>query len=121
MDTMGSISKAEQMMGGAEEYLWGIGEGSFTKTMGKMAVEQSGRGVEYRVLSPLPPARMQSLENRTLYDIPVVMALTEKEAVICLRFTDGRMNYTGFSGKDLAFLNWGRDIFLYYWDKEKIA
>ena len=119
MDTMGNISKLEQIIGGAEEFLWGIGEGRFTETMGKTAIEQSGRGVEYRVLSPLPAGRMQNLENRTLSDIPVVMALTEKEAVICLRFTDGRMDYAGFSGKDPTFLSWAKDLFLFYWDRGK--
>jgi predicted transcriptional regulator len=118
MDTMGSISRVEQIIGGAEEYLWGIGEGRFTENMGKTAEEQSGIGVEYRVLSPLPPTRIQSLENRTLSDVPVVLILTEKEALICLRFADGRMDYAGFSGKDPVFLLWVRDLFLYYWDKE---
>lgn len=121
MDTMGSISKVEQIIGGAEEYVWGIGEGRFTETMGKTAMEQSGRGVEYRVLSPLPSGRMQSLENRTLSDIPLVMALTEKEAVVCLAFTDGRMDYAGFSGKDPMFLSWAKDLFLFYWDEGKRA
>ena len=117
MDTMGSISKVEQILGEAEEYIWGIGEGRFTENMGKITTKQSVGGVECRVLSPLPPAKERNLENRTLLDVPVVMALTEKEALVCLRFADRRMDYAGFLGNDTVFLSWVRDLFRYYWDR----
>jgi predicted transcriptional regulator len=47
------------------------------------------------------------------------MAITEKEAFLCFRFIEGRVDYAGFFGKDLAFLNWVKDLFLYYWNKGK--
>ncbi|HEV2225820.1 MAG TPA: hypothetical protein VGR56_03335 [Nitrososphaerales archaeon] len=118
-DTMESISATERMIGEAKEYVWGIGEGRFTETMGKTGAEQTSRGVEYRVLTPLPPARLRALESRTLSDIPALVALTEKEAVACFRLSDGRMDYAGFFGKDPVFLSWVKDLFLYYWDKGK--
>ena len=118
LDTMGSISRVEQIIGGAEEYLWGIGEGRFTENMGKITSELSVGGVECRVLSPLPSAKIQNLENRTLSDVPVVMVLTEKEALVSLRFADGRMDYAGFLGSDPVFLSWVRDLFLFYWNRE---
>ena len=31
------------------------------------------------------------------------------------------IRFHGFFGKDPAFLNWVRDLFLYYWDKGKRA
>jgi predicted transcriptional regulator len=118
LDTMGSISKSEKILGEAEEYIWGIGEGRFTENMGKITTEQSVGGVECRVMSPLPPAKARNLENRTFLDVPVVMVLTEKEALVCLRFVDGRMDYAGFLGDDPVFLSWVRDLFLFYWDRE---
>jgi hypothetical protein len=34
---------------------------------------------------------------------------------------DGRVDYAGFIGKDEIFLNWVKDLFLYYWGKGKRA
>jgi len=47
--------------------------------------------------------------------------LLKKEAAICFRLVEGRMDYAGFCGKDSIFLNWVKDLFLYYWDKGKRA
>jgi predicted transcriptional regulator len=58
---------------------------------------------------------------RALFDIPAIIALTEKEAAICFRLIGGKMDYAGFIGKDPIFLNWVKDLFLYYWDKGKRA
>jgi len=118
-DTMEGISKVEQVLREAEQYVWGLGEGRFTEAMSTIANEQIRKGVEYRILSPLPPAKLQNLENRTLSDIPAVFALTEKEAVICFRLVGGRADYAGLFGKDPIFLSWVKDLFLYYWDKGK--
>ena len=118
-DTMESINKTEQILREAEQYVWGVGEGRFTEAMGTIANEQTRKGVEYKILSPLPPGKLQSMENKTLSEIPAIFVLTEKEAVICFRLIGGKMDYAGFSGKDPVFLNWVKDLFLYHWDKGK--
>jgi len=118
-DTMEGIGKTEQVLREAERYVWGFGEGRFTEAMSTTANEQIRKGVEYRILSPLPPAKLQNLENRTLSELPAVFALTEKEAVICFRLIGGRADYAGLFGKDQIFLSWVKDLFLYYWDKGK--
>ncbi len=118
-DTMEGISKTEQVLREAEQYVWGFGEGRFTEAMSTIANEHIRRSVEYKILSPLPPAKLQNLENRTLSDIPAVLALTEKEAVICFRLIGGRVDYAGFFGKDPIFLSWVKDLFLYYWGRGK--
>ena len=59
----------------------------------------------------------QNVEIRGLSFIPAVIVLTEKEAGICFRFTEERMDYAGFYGNDEAFRGWVRDFFLYYWNK----
>jgi predicted transcriptional regulator len=64
---------------------------------------------------------VKNIEMRGLPEIPAIIAMTEKEAVLCLRLISGRMDYAGFYGKDPAFLNWAKDLFLYYWDKGKRA
>jgi predicted transcriptional regulator len=118
-DTMEGISKTEQVLREAQQYVWGFGEGRFTEAMNTIANEHVRKGLEYKILSPLPPAKLQNLENRTLTELPAVFALTEKEAVICFRLIGGRADYAGFFGKDPIFLSWVKDLFLYYWDKGK--
>lgn len=120
-DAMESISAAERMISEAKQYVWGIGEGRFTETMSRTGAEQVSRGVEYRVMTLLPPTKLQGIETRTLAEIPVLIALTEDEAMACFRLIDGKADYAGFFGKDPAFLNWVKDLFLYYWDKGKRA
>jgi predicted transcriptional regulator len=119
MGTMEGISKTEQILREAEQYVWGLGEGRFTEAMSTIPNERIRKGVEYRILSPLPAAKLQNLENRTLSDIPAVFSLTEKEAIICFHLVGGNMDYAGFSGKDRVFLGWVNVLFLYYWDKGK--
>lgn len=118
-DTMEGVSKVEQVLREAEQYVWGFGEGRFTEAMNTIADEQIRKGVDYKILSPLRPAKLQNFENRTLSDIPAVFALTEKEAVICFRLIGGRADYAGFFGKDPIFLSWVKDLFLHYWDRGK--
>ena len=117
MEALESISRAEKIMHGAEIFNWGIGEGKITESMGVTAQIQSAKGVKFRILSPFPPARQLNIENRTLSPTPVFMVLTEKEAMVCFRFNDGRMDYAGFIGKEERFLGWAEDLFLYYWNK----
>jgi predicted transcriptional regulator len=81
--------------------------------------KQIPKGLEYRILSPQQPVRLPNLENRTLSDSPVILAFTEKEAALCFRFLDGRVDYAGFIGSEPTFLNWVKDLFLYYWEKGK--
>ena len=114
-DNITAISKIEQIMRRAEKFHWGIGEAQITEAMGLIVTEQSGKGVKFRILSPFPPAMQHNIENETVSPTPVFMVLTEKEAAVCFRFKDGRMDYGGFYGEDKNFLGWARDLFLSYW------
>ena len=67
----------------------------------------------------LPRETPKNVEIRGLSDIPAVIALTEKRAGVCFRETRGRVDYVGFFGDDPVFLNWVKDLFLYYWDLAK--
>ena len=113
-----STNKSSQMIGEAQQYMWGVSPEPLPQSFDAIA-KQIPKGVEYKILSPQPPAKLPNLENRTLSDIPAIMALTEKEAGISFRFIGGRTDYAGFFGKDPGFLNWVKDLFLYYWDKGK--
>ena len=117
---MESTAKSSQMIGEAQQYMWGVSAEPLPQSF-EVLSKQIPKGVEYRFLSPQPPAKLLNLENRTLSEIPAMMALTEKEAGISFPFFGGRADYAGFYGKDPIFLNWVKDLFLYYWNKGKRA
>ena len=127
MDTIESLNKGERMFIEAEQYGWGLAEGNVPELMGAVMNERILKGVKLRFLIPESrlTANMSSHETaqnigvRGLSEIPAIIALTEKEAVICFPLVGGRIDYAGFYGKDKTFHNWVKDLFLYYWDKGK--
>src|SRR3990172_8214101 len=130
MDTVESINKGEQMFTEAEQYAWGIVEhGRGPELMIPVMTERISKGVKVKVLIPesllharaTPPVAPQNLEVRGISNIPAIIALTEKEAAICFPLVGGRMDYTGFTGKDPVFMNWVKDLFLHYWEKGKLS
>ncbi len=120
MGLIEATTKSSQMIGQAEKYMWGISIEQLNQPFNDIA-KQIAKGVEYKIISPQSPTKLPNLENRTLVDSPVILALTEKEAAICFRFVDGRVDYASFIGSDPTFLNWVKELFLYYWDKGKRA
>jgi predicted transcriptional regulator len=118
MGLIESTFKSSQLIGEAKRYMWGISPENLPQTFEDIS-KQIPKGIEYRILSPLPPKRLVNLENRTLSDAPAILALTEKEAALCFRFLDGRVDYAGFIGDDPTFLNWVKDLFMYYWNTTK--
>jgi len=113
-----STFKSSQLIGEAQHHMWAVSPEPLPQPFEEIA-KQIPKGVEYKILSPQLPAKFSNLENRTFSDCPAIFALTEKEAALCLRFLDGRVDYAGFIGSDPTFLNWVKDLFLYYWEKGK--
>ena len=115
-----STTKISKMIGDARQYMWGISPEPLLQTFGAISKEVP-EGCEYRVLSPQPPMKLSNLENRTLSNPPLIMALTEKQAAVCFRLIGGKVDYASFFGEDPAFQTWAKDLFLYFWDKTKPA
>lgn len=121
---MENINDAERMTREAEKYMWG---GGIEQPLNIRPTLQEGisRGVKYKFLFPkrfLPkeltiPGLAKVAEIRSFEDLPFNVVLTDKEAGISFQFSDGRVDYVSFVGKDPVFLNWVREIFLYYWEK----
>lgn len=120
MGMIESTTKSSTLIGEATQFMWGISPEPLPSSFDDVA-KQIPKGVEYRILSPQQPVRMPSLESRSLSDVPVIMAITEKEATLCFRFLDGRVDYACFSGNDPTFLNYVKELFLYCWDKAERA
>jgi hypothetical protein len=126
MDTIETMNRAVHLFSEAEKYAWAMGEKLF-EPLGPAITDQIAKGVEFRFMgceSRLPnfirvPGAAPHVELRTLTDVPITIVCTEKEALICLPLTEGRMDYAAFFGKDQMFVNWARELFLYYWDKGK--
>jgi predicted transcriptional regulator len=118
MGMVESTMKSSTLIGEAEKFMYAVSPEPVPQAFEEIS-KQIPKDAEYRILSPQPPAKMPNLENRTFSDPPAIMVVTEKEAAICFRFKGGRVDYAGFFGKDPAFLNWVKDLFLHYWDKGK--
>jgi predicted transcriptional regulator len=90
-------------------------------------VELVPKGVKCRSLflehllpkQPLAPEVARGIELRIVDSFPVSLLMTEKEAGVGFSQVGGRADYAGFLGKDPVFLNWVRDLFLYYWEQGK--
>jgi len=129
MDTIEGLNKGERLFMEAEHYAWAVVEGRVPELMDPIMNEKIRNGLNVRMLflerflppDAIPAATLPNLENRTLSDIPAVIALTEKGAAVCFHLVGGRADYAGFFGSDPLFLNWVKDLFLYYWDKGKRA
>jgi len=114
-----STSRSSRMITSAEEYMWGISLEPLQQGFEELA-KTIPEGVTYRFVSPMPPARLPNLENRTFTGAAVALALTEKEAGVGFRFLDGRMDYASFYGGDGIFMAWARDLFNHYWERGKL-
>lgn len=125
MDSMENVNLAGRMVREAGQYLWGGGPERPLESAGQTAYGRAPEGVKFKFLFPeqyLPDHAVladtpQNIEWRGLSDIPVTIVLTEKEAGICFPLVGGKADYAAFIGDDPAFLNWVRDLFLYYWER----
>jgi predicted transcriptional regulator len=128
MDTVENLNRSERALLEAEEFSWGIAEGTIPQHMEPLMVGQLQKGVKMRFIipenrlatdagAPMP----KNLEAKSLPVIPAIVVLTEKVAGVSFRQIGGRVDYAGFFGTDVAFHAWVKDLFLYYWDRAKRA
>jgi predicted transcriptional regulator len=126
MDSIENVNRSVQDFKEAEKYAWVMGEKAL-ESYGPAMPELVSKGIKFRFLLSdglLPnynsvPGESLNVEKRTLTNIPCIIFCTEKKAGVCLRSTDGRMDYACFVSKDQMFVTWARDLFLHYWDLGK--
>lgn len=126
-DTLKNISEVGIMLQEAQEYIWIMSDQILTSAT-PIVGDKVKSGVEYRIIFPedlVPPPGFKPLpsaagiQRRALPKVEVVIVMTEKVAVFCLRNLCGKIDYTGFGGGDPKFHKWVRDLYLHYWDKAK--
>ncbi len=123
MATIENLNRGQRLFTKAEQYAWGLAEGIIPEPMGPIMDEKQHQGLDIKMLVPntfpIPAMTESNVEVRSLTDLPLTIALSDKGALVCFRFIEGRIDYAGFSGNDPTFMNWARDLFLYYWEKAK--
>jgi predicted transcriptional regulator len=126
-DTIANLNKCQQAFLEAEEFGYGMAEGTIPEFMATKMDEKIQMGLNFKFL--LPENRFPSdkslaevpknVQMRALSELPAVIVVTEKFAGICFLQAGGKVDYAGFFGYDQTFINWVKDLFLYYWDKGK--
>jgi len=125
MDTNEMINDAEQLILGAEKYLWLIGQTPLS-SLNQKADEVSQKGVQVKLLfdeisrrfyDNIPEKR--NFEKRVVPTIPAIMLLNEKMAGINILPTDKRGDSMVLYGSDPKLLKWADDLFLYFWEQGK--
>jgi predicted transcriptional regulator len=125
MDTIKNLNMGAQAFTEAEQYAWGIGEGTIPGYMTSVMNQRVQQGVQVKMLvseERLPAGASmtqmpKNVELRGLPEVPAIIVMTEKVAGICFRQIGGRIDYAGFFGADPAFHTWVKDLFMYYWGK----
>jgi len=125
MDTNEMINNAEQLIIGAEKYLWLIGQRPLS-SLNQKADEISQKGVQVKLLfdensrkfyDNIPERR--NFEKRVVPTIPAIMLINEKLAGINILSTDKRGDSMVLYGSDPKLLRWADDLFLYFWEQGK--
>jgi predicted transcriptional regulator len=126
-DTVATLNKVQQAFIDAEMFGFGIAEGTIPQFIATKMDEKVREGLNFKFLLPenrfpfdksLPEAP-KNVQTRSLSELPAVVACTEKFATICFLLIGGKVDYAGFSGDDPTFVNWVRELFMYYWEKGK--
>ncbi len=125
-DSIEMVNGAEQLIVGAEKYLWIIGERPLS-FLGAKAAEKAQKGLSIKMLfdescrkyyENLPEVK-GIIEKRVIAKIPLILIVNEKCAGINMLSIDGRADNAIFFGSDHALLRWANDLFLYYWEQGK--
>jgi predicted transcriptional regulator len=120
-----SVNKIENIMRTAEDHVWVITDQIMSVHSYAMA-EQIKKGIklwslvhERLVNSNQVQVFGQNVDRRIAPTIPALLVKTEKEALVALHCTDGKLDYSGFISNDPAFIKWTSDLFLYHWNQTK--
>ena len=125
VDTNEMINNAEQLILGAEKYLWLIGQRPLS-SLNQKANEVSQKGVQVKLLfdensrkfyDNIPERR--NFEKRVVPTVPAIMLINEKMAGINILPTDNRGDSMVLYGSDPKLLKWADDLFLYFWEQGK--
>lgn len=125
MDVMENMNVISRIAAEAQEYIW-MGGMERPPVLGPLLAKAIPR-VKGRLLlldrflpeQQLAPEVAQGIECRGIDALPVNFLITEREAGLSFPFLGGRADYAGFVGEDPRFLDWVKDLFVYYWERSR--
>ncbi len=123
-DTMVSLNRGQRVFIEMERFGWAIAEGVIPELMGTVMDQQVLKGIKMKFIIPIAklppnPLNLANVEIRGLPEVPAIIAVNEKEALLCLRSNSGKMDYSALHGTDPIFVGWIKDLFLYFWNQAK--
>jgi predicted transcriptional regulator len=117
-----NLNHVEEMIKGAEKYLWTLSS-QILAAHSRIMIERCQKGLKFRSIHPrelIPsevhvPEISHCIERRYLAQLPGILVVTEKEALVALPFINGKQDYAAFFGSDPAFIKWVTDLHQHYW------
>ncbi len=127
-ETIKNLEEGEKKIREAQKFVWILSDQVLTNTI-PILMEKVKAPFDLRIVLPegkfppesqsLLPSKTPGIQKRVLPKVDVLTVLTENYAIFCLPNWNGRIDYTGFSGDDLKFHQWCKDLFLHYWERAK--
>lgn len=125
--TFGNLEDGEKNIREAKEFTWILSDEILANSISVLANKMKGK-FDLRIVLPegkFPSESVSRLplslgiQKRVLEKVNVLIVLTEDYSIFCLPNKNGKIDYTGFVGKDAEFHNWCRELFIYYWTEAK--
>ncbi len=128
VEALRNLEEGEKRIREAQELVWILSDDVLTNTIPPL-MEKVKAPFDLRIILPegkFPPESVSQLpstasgiQKRVLPKVDVLVVMTENYAFLSLPNAGSRIDYTGFHGRDAKFLEWCKDLFLYYWEKAK--
>ena len=127
-EALRNLEEGAQRIREAQKFVWILSDDILTNII-PVLIEKMKSPFELKIVLPegkFPPESVSKLplktrgtEKRALTKVNVLIVITESYAVFCLPNLRGKIDYTGFIGKDPNFHKWCKELFVYYWEKAK--
>ncbi len=118
------VKQVEEIIKNTQDHIWTLTSQVFA-THGRTVEERFREGVKFRSIHPkemLPfeidySESTRNIERRYLPKVPIVLVVTEKEAMMALPFIGGNVDLAAFFGRDPSFMKWATDLYMHYWEQ----
>jgi len=122
----GNINRLEDMINTSNEYIWSMTD-QHAAVHSKATAKRIQEGIRFRSLiherligTPMVKVTDgKGVEKRSLPNVPAIVVVTDKEALVSLFLLDGKTEFAAFIGSDPLFRGWAEDIFNYCWNQGK--
>ncbi len=124
----GNLESTENGFREAEEFIWVLTD-QIVKALIPPVIEKVKHPFDFRFICPeaiMPsddkaplPSTFSGVQKRVLPKVNMIVIVTDKASGFCLPHRNGKLDYRNFSGTDVKFRKWCKDLFLHYWNKAR--